>query len=68
MEECCGINTRLGVNVRELRKSPSLRISKELGNWQDVGSRFALSLSPGVELGVWIEARVVIVDPSDIIL
>ena len=65
--ECCGINTHLGVNVSELRKSPSLRISKEPGNRQDVGSNFALSLSPGVELGVWIEATVVIVDPSDII-
>ena len=43
-------------------------IAEELGNVLDIGSGLVFGLSPGVELGIWIETRVEVVDPSDIIL
>ena len=45
-----------------------MRIAKELGNGLDIGGSLVFGLGPGVELGIWIEARVEVVDPSDIIL
>jgi len=58
----------LRVNISELRKGSSGRIGKELGNGLDIGSDLALRLGPGIELGIWIEARVKVVDPRDVIL
>ena len=43
-------------------------IAEELGNVLDIGSGLVFGLSPGVKLGIWIETRVEVVDPSDIIL
>jgi hypothetical protein len=45
-----------------------LCIAKELGNGLDIGGDLVFGLGPGVELGIWIEARVEVVDPSHIIL
>lgn len=62
------VRSHLRVDISELRERSSLRIAKELGNGLDIGGRFVFSLGPGVEFGIWREARVEIVDPSDIIL
>jgi hypothetical protein len=61
-------NTHLRVNISKLRKVSCFRIGEELGNGLDIGSRLVLGQGPGVELGIWIEARVEVVDPSDVIL
>ena len=61
-------DTHLRVNISELREISIRSIGKELSNRFDIGLDFVLRLGPRVELGIWIEARVEIVDPSDIIL
>ena len=43
-------------------------VAKKLGNGLDIGGGLVFSLRPGVELGIWREARVEVVDPSDVIL
>ena len=45
-----------------------MRIAKELGYVLDIGSGLVFSLGPSVELSIWIEARVKVVNPSDVIL
>jgi hypothetical protein len=60
-------NAHLRVNIRELRKVSILSIGKELCNGFDIGS-LLLNLGPPVELSVWIETGVKVVDPSDTIL
>ena len=45
-----------------------MRIAKELGYGLDIGGGLFFGLGPSVELSVWIEARVKVVDPSDVIL
>ena len=62
------IKAHLRVNISELRECSGCRIAKELGNRLNVGSDLALRQSPGVKLGIWIEATVEVVDPSDVIL
>ena len=61
-------NTHLRVDIAELRERPSFRVAKEMGNSFNIGSDLALRLGPIVELSIWIEATVEVVDPSNIIL
>ena len=60
-------NTYFRINISELRERSSLRIAKELGYGLDIGSGLVFSLGPSVELSIWIEARIKVVDPSDVI-
>ena len=68
MKIAASLNTYLRVDISELRERSSLRIAKELGNGFDIGGGLVFGLGPGVELGIWREARVEVVDPSDIVL
>ena len=45
-----------------------MSVAEELGNMLNIGGGLIFGLGPGVELSIRIEARVEIVDPSDIIL
>ena len=45
-----------------------MSVAEELGNMLNIGGGLIFGLGPGVELGIRIEARVEVVDPSDIIL
>ena len=58
----------LRVYISELRKISICRIGEELGNRLDIGGDLVLCLGPGVELGIWIEAGVIVIDPGDVIL
>ena len=58
----------LRVYISELRKISICRIGEELGNRLDIGGDLVLCLGPGVELGIWIEAWVIVIDPSNVIL
>ena len=60
-------DTHLRVNISELGERSSLRIAKELGYGLDICSGLVFSLGPSVELSIWREARVKVVDPSDVI-
>ena len=62
------LNAHLRVNIGELRKVSCSGIGKELGNGFDIGGDLVLCLGPRVEFGIWIETRVKVVDPGDVIL
>ena len=68
LKSWCQLNTHLRVNISKLGEISIRSIGKELSNRFYIGLNFVFCLGPRVELGIWIEARVKIVDPSDVIL
>lgn len=56
----------LWIDPSELRQRPRLGVRKELRNGLDVGFRPPADIRPLVEIGIWVETGVIVVDPGDV--